>query len=409
MERPQDPVLIDNMISGRPSNRMVLRSDDVPPNRGPEEAIEEVSINAPPQPQPPPTLPAQQDNHGLSETSPPQENYIQLNESPTVQLQVPRHSTTTDVQTAATLLQHQPAARQNAAPITFQNSVPHPSYSAPRVPVNIQLPQYDGTTSIVQWWMSFMAYVQLYRMDEHQAINIIPFCLSHMIKHWFLNLDFQIKTSLESVKKAFFTRFKNQETADEDIDNISQGTNETVDNYVFRFQQAASDSELPEKYLVQKAIKGLHPILGSAVYMQKPQTFEELRETANHCHRGQRIAKNFPMDVSQTIEASVNAAVTSMSKLLSEQLDTRIAAISSETHATPNSYRPSHRRDVMTDNARPKPQTQDKKPFCFGCGKSCESRSLCWAKDKKCNHCLRKGHIKPVCKEYLARKALGLE
>ena len=119
-----------------------------------------------------------------------------------------------------------------------------------------------------------------------------------------MNLDFQIKTSLESVKKAFFTRFKNQETADEDIDNILQETNETVDNYVFRFQQAASDSELPEKYLVQKAIKGLHPILGSAVYMQKPKTFEELRETANHCHRGQRIAKNFPMDVSQTIEAS---------------------------------------------------------------------------------------------------------
>ena len=38
-----------------------------------------------------------------------------------------------------------------------------------------------------------MAYVQFYRMVEHQSINIIPFCLSHMIKHWFLNLDLNIK------------------------------------------------------------------------------------------------------------------------------------------------------------------------------------------------------------------------
>ena len=86
-------------------------------------------------------------------------------------------------------------------------------------------------------------------------------------------------------------RFKNQETAYEDFKNNSQGRNEAVNSYVFRFQQATSDSELPEKYLVQKPIKGLHPILGSAVYMQKLQTFEELRETANHCHRGQKIAK----------------------------------------------------------------------------------------------------------------------
>lgn len=81
---------------------------------------------------------------------------------------------------------------------------------------------------------------------------------------WTLTLKFGVS------EKAFVTRFKNQETADEDIENNSQGTNETVDNYVFRFQQATSDSELPEKYLVQKPIKGLHPVLGSAL--------EELRE-----------------------------------------------------------------------------------------------------------------------------------
>ena len=207
---------------------MVLRSDDPPPTRGPDGVYECATST--------PATTHYLHLHNRTTMGCHRHprlgiiNYIQLHESPTVQLQTPQHSyqMTTDVQTATrpninptTRQQQQSAARQNATPIILQNSsVSRPSYSAPRVPVNIQLPQYDGTTSVVQWWMSFMAYVQLYRMDDHQAINIIPFCLSHMIKHWFLNLDLNIKVRSQW-KKAFFTRFKNQETTDEDIENNS--------------------------------------------------------------------------------------------------------------------------------------------------------------------------------------------
>ena len=63
-----------------------------------------VSMNAPPQPLPLPTLStfAHQDNHGLLKTSPPQNTYIQLHESPTAQLQILQHTyqMTTDVQRA---------------------------------------------------------------------------------------------------------------------------------------------------------------------------------------------------------------------------------------------------------------------------------------------------------------------
>ena len=164
LERPQDPVL--KMISGEWGWDQTTYPQTVDLMKPLKRCLWM---------QPPPTLPAQQDNHGLSQTSPSQDNYRQLHESPTVQLQIPQHSNqmTTEVHTATNLQQLQWAARQNATLIILQNSsVPHPSYSAPIVPVNIQLPQYNGTTSIVQWWMSFMAYLQLYRMDEHQAINL---------------------------------------------------------------------------------------------------------------------------------------------------------------------------------------------------------------------------------------------
>ena len=80
MERPQDPVL--KMISGKPIKRMVLRSDDLPPNRGSDEAIEEVSMNA-------------VITHSTCPTGQPWAVTDipisrQLYESPTVQLQIPQ-------------------------------------------------------------------------------------------------------------------------------------------------------------------------------------------------------------------------------------------------------------------------------------------------------------------------------
>lgn len=375
-----------------------------PQNQAPEgvqtRAMEAAAVNtatAPPQSpspqrtQPPPQLPSQQRMPQLS-TSPQR-----------TQPSRPMPGTPT---------LRPPAPRAPAAPATSGI----PAAGRPQVPprVTVHLAPYNGLSSVVQWWLNFLSYVQLYQLTDDQAINILPFYFTEPVKHWFYQLEANARSSLSQFKLAFFSRFRKNDE-DLDLDDIKQGQEEDIDSFLFRLQQAASDLNITEVELTKKAVKGLRQNIRGHVYMRKPRTMEDLRQEAKLVERGLNMSNPIGDDITATIQASVNAAVSSMQQLMAP-----VSAMESDpTNRPPNrpplhqyQQRQQHQQNQQHQQHHQQSSRQESmrgKRVCFNCGESCLSKSHCRAKDEKCYYCGNKGHFKRVCKDYLLKKALGLE
>lgn len=160
-----------------------------------------------------------------------------------------------------------------------------------------------------------MSYVQLYQLTDDQAINILPFYFTEPVKHWFYQLEANARSSLSQFKLAFFSRFRKNDE-DLDLDDIKQGQEEDIDSFLFRLQQAASDLNITEVELTKKAVKGLRQNIRGHVYMRKTRTMEDLRQEAKLVERGLNMSNPIGDDITATIQASVNAAVSSMQQLM---------------------------------------------------------------------------------------------
>lgn len=142
---------------------------------------------------------------------------------------------------------------------------------------------------------------------------------------------------------------------------------------------------------------------------------EDLRQEAKLVERGLNMSNPIGDDITATIQASVNAAVSSMQQLMAP-----VSAMESDpTNRPPNrpplhqyQQRQQHQQNQQHQQHHQQSSRQESmrgKRVCFNCGESCLSKSHCRAKDEKCYYCGNKGHFKRVCKDYLLKKALGLE
>lgn len=91
---------------------------------------------------------------------------------------------------------------------------------------------FDGKTSAVQWWVKFMALVNLQGLTEQRALLNLPFFLIGAAETWFNTLDATVKASLTAIHRAFINRFKPVSHHAFDLLNFTQGDTESVEEFI---------------------------------------------------------------------------------------------------------------------------------------------------------------------------------
>ena len=117
-----------------------------------------------------------------------------------------------------------PALTRAASPVMSPQPAPPPStvmspptgtVMSPPAPVyhnhphrpHVTLKPYNGKSSPVYWWTQFLAYVQLMRMPEAEAIMTFSFYSTDYAETWYATLESTYKTSLNRIKEALMSRF----------------------------------------------------------------------------------------------------------------------------------------------------------------------------------------------------------
>lgn len=95
--------------------------------------------------------------------------------------------------------------RQHAQPVATPRQVW--DEAAPRTQVP-QMDKVDGSTPVSEWWTTFMAYIALHSINEAKAIKLLLFYLMGIALQFFTHFDSLSKTSLTSIRDAFFSRFR---------------------------------------------------------------------------------------------------------------------------------------------------------------------------------------------------------
>ena len=262
--------------------------------------------------------------------------------------------------------QQQPALQQQSQPSETMAAIP----STPAAPMtvvtrshmpHVTLTKFDGRTSAIQWWLKFMAFIQLQAMSSQQAILSLPFYLTGAAEAWFATLSSEAKASLESIRQAFHDRFRPTSAHNFQLMDVRQGAKETVDDFIFRVSSLTTDHPVDEAWLVTAVVKGLRPRLKAVVIQADPKTLEGVRQEASKAElAAQLTAETEDHAQNQTNIAMLNALSELTNNM--QALQASVNAVQTESRETRpqppprrlngeynNSYQTSNSRAVNTN------------------------------------------------------------
>lgn len=184
------------------------------------------------------------------------------------------------------------------------------------------------------------------------------------MRHWFFFLGDQFKC-VSVFKDAFFKRFS-EDGCESDLDIVEQ------EGVSWQFHSLIPIGSLwfglKWETLVSRAIKNLKPAIPGQVFILKPESMEELREAAKTVERGLMLtSSSSSVNLSETIQASVNAAITKMALLMMTHTGDHATVASAPAQDQPRRYTPDQPPQRQTHQPRRHtpdhpPQRQTHKP-----------------------------------------------
>lgn len=234
--------------------------------------------------------------------------------------------------------QVQPQAGSSTAP-------DHPTHQQ-SYRTSITLEKYQLDKSANQWWISFMAFIQLMNIDATRAIGEFPFRAGEAVQSWWAQLEDIHKSTLDRVKNAFLDRFGPSSNSNMRLINISQHQYETVNQYFARIERELLDSRLEKTLIVEMVTKGLRKDVRIIVMPQNLTNLEQVRKAALLAENTLNLAK----------EDSPTCLIQSLSQSVSAQMDELNSNIIAATTAMKKTSIEEQRHHLPQQEQEPRPQ-----------------------------------------------------
>lgn len=255
-----------------------------------------------------------------------------------------------------------------------------------------------------------MAYIALHSITEAKAIKLLPFYLMGIALQFFTHLDSLSKTSLTSIRDAFFSRFRPTVPISQALMRVKQGADESVDKYLYRVRKLAADCSMEEDSITYFAREGLLQKLRVIVVPQNPKSLEDLRKMAALAEEATgKDTDTPPTDLKTALAEGIKIALASVDAAVETKvrnhLDDQLADVNGVFAGQTQQRRPQPvSRD--RDNFRQTNRSREPGP-CFRCGgKSCFDKSKCPANDQFCSYCGVKNHLVKVCHKRFIENSL---
>lgn len=323
-----------------------------------------------------------------------------------------------------------------------------PSNSPDRL--SVRLEKFDGKTSAVQWWVKFMALVNLQGLTEQKAILYLPFFFLGTAETWFNALDTTVKSSLTAIHTAFINRFKPVSYHAFDLLKFIQGENESVEEFIQRVSEKATDLKVDSQKLMGRLMGGFKQNIRKDLIRHNPTTMEDLRTQALLAELAQSLEPDTNAIQSAT-NASLCTAVNSLEDRIQNMETTNMNMVNMVNSQSFHNNRPRPNQRQYRQNPRyqqpqppqyqaqfpptqyqpmtqyhqpapfqamqsnqpqhpaqyqqmPRPipngqqQTRQSSGKCQRCGESCDSFYNCRARNQICLNCNRPNHLWMCCR-----------
>lgn len=238
----------------------------------------------------------------------------------------------------------------------------------------------------------------------------LPFFLIGAAETWFNSLDTIKKLTLNSIHEAFINRFKPPSNHVFDLLELQQGPTESVEEFIHRVTEKATDLKMDTNQTMGKIMRGLKPKIKADMVKVNPTNMEDLRTHAMLAEMAQSICSDDA--VQSATGAAMCNALTSLEQRMSA-LETSNINVLQETRRfnSPAKQKPyfsnnqnqsqrgpqrhGYREADQQKNMGSRPRQSQQ---CFRCGESCDSFYNCRARNQKCIYCNRYNHLWKCCR-----------
>ena len=282
----------------------------------------------------------------------------------------------------------------------------------------LAIPKFDGQEDFDEWLIDFELLAdELGKTTDAEKAKFIPFQLAGDARLKYKTLSPEDRASFQAIKNLLTETYAptqhDLQSAKLSFYNRKQGQFENLRDFIAAAEKATRNLKLPAAEVVAVVINNCRPPIRRLL---RTAQFHSLRELS----KSPLIDEDYEDD---NASPALNAIMAELKDMRAER-DSRQRAVHFQPHGAmatdhrPRSLTPHNRdRRPQRSQSRERPQyysapntpRKSQKPFgqatataCGRCGNSnCCGDFKCYARDKVCHRCNRRGHLKPQCKTKL--------
>ena len=213
---------------------------------------------------------------------------------------------------------------------------------------------------------------------------------------------------------AFKTTEQAKHLARSALFQMRQGPLQSVSDYVHAVQLKARGLDMSEKDLVSIVLNGIDPSIRQYIVMDRPTKIQDILKSpatqqdfmVTQQHGGtimvlQEELRALREQLSSMTLQQAQVAATATHQHHVKFQDEQPCRTCHESRTRHPSSSEQRRRSHSRSRERNGTNSQDSSSKCNFCGKfTCRGQQFCFARDKVCHYCNKKGHLRMVCRKW---------